>query len=46
VVVAEIALLPLVFGLEEVAMLFSAINAALLAVRLTAETRALESLRQ
>ncbi len=45
VVVAEIALLPLVFGLAEAAMLFSAINAVLLFIRLTAETRALESLR-
>ena len=43
VVVAEIALLPLVFGLGQVAMLFTAINAALLAIRITAEQRALES---
>ena len=45
VVVAEIALLPLVFGLGQVAMLFSAMNAAVLAIRITAENRALESLR-
>ena len=43
VVVAEIALLPLVFGLGQVAMLFSAMNAAVLAIRITAENRALES---
>lgn len=46
VVVAEIALLPLVFGLGQVAMLFSAMNAAVLAIRISAENRALESLRQ
>lgn len=43
VVIVEIALLPLVFGLGHVAMLFSAMNAAVLAIRITAENRALES---
>jgi len=46
VVVAEIALLPLVFGLGQVAMLFSAMNAALLSIRITAEQRALDGLRR
>lgn len=41
VVVAEIAVLPLVFGLWRVALIFSMINAILLAVRIRAENRAL-----
>lgn len=45
VVVAEIAVLPLVFGLWQVAFLFSVLNAIALAVRIRAENRALEALR-
>ncbi|MCY7338980.1 MAG: hypothetical protein LH465_03375 [Sphingomonas bacterium] len=41
VVVAEIAVLPLVFGLWQIALLFSLLNAAALAVRIRAENRAL-----
>jgi methyltransferase len=41
VVVAEIAVLPLVFGLWPVALLFSALNAAILAIRIREENRAL-----
>ena len=41
VVIAEIALLPLVFGLWPVAMIFSALNAAILTVRIREENRAL-----
>jgi methyltransferase len=41
VVVAEIALLPLVFGLWRVALVFTILNAALLAVRIREENRAL-----
>ncbi|WP_037502807.1 isoprenylcysteine carboxyl methyltransferase family protein [Sphingomonas jaspsi] len=41
VVVAEIAVLPLVFGLWQVALLFSVLNAAILFVRIRAENRAL-----
>ena len=41
VVVGEIAVLPLVFGLGELALLFSALNALVLAVRVRAENRAL-----
>ena len=41
VVIAEIALLPLVFGLWQVALLFSILNAIVLAVRIRAENRAL-----
>ncbi|WP_324749292.1 isoprenylcysteine carboxylmethyltransferase family protein [Sphingomonas sp. LY54] len=43
VVVAEIALLPLAFGLWPVALLFSLLNAAVLTVRIRAEEKALES---
>ena len=46
VVVAEIALLPLVFGLWQVALLFSLLNAAVLAVRIRAENPALKGLRR
>jgi len=41
VVVAEILVLPLVFGLWQVALIFSLLNAAMLAVRIRAENRAL-----
>jgi methyltransferase len=41
VVVTEIALLPLVFGLVEFAVIFSILNAALLLWRIRAEERAL-----
>ena len=41
VVAAEIALLPLVFGLWQLALLFSALNAAILTIRIRAENRAL-----
>jgi methyltransferase len=45
VVVAEIALLPLVFGLWRVAIIFSLLNAVILIVRIRAENDALRSLR-
>ncbi len=41
VVIAEIALLPLVFGLWQVALVLSILNAILLTVRIRAENRAL-----
>ena len=41
VVVAEIAVLPLVFGLWPVALVFSALNAAVLTIRIRAENAAL-----
>ncbi|MEO0620527.1 MAG: isoprenylcysteine carboxylmethyltransferase family protein [Pseudomonadota bacterium] len=41
VVIAEICLLPLAFGLPVYAAIFSALNAALLTVRISAEERAL-----
>jgi methyltransferase len=41
IVVGEIAVLPLVFGLWEVALIFSLLNAAVLAIRIRAEERAL-----
>lgn len=41
VVVAEIAVLPLAFGLWELSLAFSLLNAAILAVRIRAEERAL-----
>ena len=41
VVAGEVAVLPLVFGLWQVALIFSALNAAVLAVRIRAENRAL-----
>ena len=44
VVVAEIAVLPLVFGLWQVALIFSLLNAAVLTVRIRAEGRALRGL--
>ena len=45
IVTAEIAVLPLVFGLWEIALAFSLLNAAVLAVRIRAENAALRSLR-
>jgi methyltransferase len=45
VIVLEIAVLPLMFGLWQLAVLFSLANAAVLAVRITAENRALGRLR-
>jgi methyltransferase len=41
VVVAEIAVLPLVFGFWEISLLFSVLNAVLLTLRIRAENRAL-----
>lgn len=41
VVIAEIAILPLVFGLWQVALIFSLLNAAALTIRIRAENRAL-----
>ena len=41
VVIGEIAVLPLVFGLWQMALLFSLLNALVLAVRVRAENRAL-----
>jgi methyltransferase len=43
VVIAEIAILPLVFGLWRVALLFTVLNAAVLAIRVREENRALKS---
>ena len=45
IVVLEIAVLPLVFGLWQLALLFSLLNAAVLAIRIGEENRALASLR-
>ena len=45
VVALEIALLPLVFGLWQVALVFTLLNAAVLAVRIRAENRALAEVR-
>ena len=45
IVVAEIAILPLVFGLPEVALFFSLLNAFVLWVRIREENRALARLR-
>ena len=41
VVIAEITVLPLVFGLWQVALIFSALNAAVLTIRIREENRAL-----
>jgi methyltransferase len=41
VVIGEIAVLPLVFGLWQIALIFSALNLGILAVRIRAENRAL-----
>ena len=43
VVVGEIAVLPLAFGLWQVALVFTLLNAAVLAIRIRAENRALAS---
>lgn len=45
VVAAEILLLPLAFGAWEIALGFSALNAAILSIRISAENRALYPLR-
>jgi methyltransferase len=45
VVVGEIATLPLTFGLWQVALLFTLLNAAVLWIRIREENRALRSLR-
>ena len=45
IVIGEIAALPLAFGLWAVALLFTLLNAAVLAVRIREENRALASLR-
>ena len=41
VVIGEIAVLPLVFGLWRVALIFTIVNAAILAIRIRVESRAL-----
>jgi len=46
VVVLEIAVLPLVFGLWQIGVIFSLLNAAVLTIRIGAENRALRSLRR
>ena len=46
IVIGEIAVVPLIFGLIEVALLFSLLNAILLAVRIRAEEQALQDFRQ
>ena len=46
IVTAEIAALPLVFGLVKIAVAFSVLNAIILWVRIRAENTALESLRR
>ena len=45
VVAAELLILPLVFGLWQIALLFTLLNAIILTVRIRAENRALESVR-
>lgn len=45
IVTLEIAALPLMFGLWAIAVIFSLLNAAILAIRIRAENRALASLR-
>jgi methyltransferase len=44
IVIGEIAALPLVFGLWAVALIFSLLNAAVIAVRIREENRALRTL--
>ena len=46
IVVGEIAILPFAFGLWKVAIVFSILNAAVLAVRIRTEERALGSARR
>ena len=45
IVIGEIAALPLAFGLWEIALLFTLLNAIALAIRIRAENRALAPLR-
>jgi methyltransferase len=45
IVILEIAVLPLVFGLWQLALVFSLLNAVVLAIRIGEENRALASLR-
>jgi methyltransferase len=45
VVAAEIAVLPIVFGLWKIALIFTLLNAAVLAVRIRAENAALKACR-
>jgi methyltransferase len=45
IVVLEVAVLPLVFGLWQLALVFSLLNAVVLAIRIGEENRALTSLR-
>jgi methyltransferase len=45
VVVAEIAVLPLVFGLWQIALIFCVLNAAVLSIRIREENRALSASR-
>lgn len=45
VVIAELLILPLVFGLWQIALVYSLLNALILTVRIRAENRALESVR-
>jgi len=45
IVIGEIAVLPLVFGLVEVALLFTLLNAIALTIRIRAEDQALQRLR-
>ena len=45
VVVAELALLPMVFGLWQIALIFSLLNLVILSIRIRAENAALEGLR-
>lgn len=45
VVIGEIAVLPLVFGLWQVALAFTMLNAAMLAIRIREENRALAPVR-
>jgi methyltransferase len=45
VVIGEIAVLPLVFGLWRVALVFTLLNAAILTIRISQENRALGRLR-
>ncbi|MDQ3144144.1 MAG: hypothetical protein M3Q57_04615 [Pseudomonadota bacterium] len=46
VVVAEIALLPLVFGLWQIALIFSLLNLIILTIRIRAEARALGAIQR
>ena len=44
IVTGEVALLPLVFGLPEIALIFTALNAVILSIRIREENRALATL--